>query len=117
MTVKISGIYFIKNKHTGQLYIGQSVDIHKRWKSHISSLKKGTHSCYKLQDDWILYGGGDAFEFGILRECTNEELDYYEQLCLDRIPHVILYNVMTKVGQVPNKVKRAWYKKKRRKST
>ena len=28
------GIYMIKNKITGQMYIGQSIDIERRWKEH-----------------------------------------------------------------------------------
>lgn len=31
------GIYMIKNKKTGQMYIGQAFDIEKRWTRHIKS--------------------------------------------------------------------------------
>ena len=29
-----SGIYRITQEHTGQVYVGSSVDIEKRWKQH-----------------------------------------------------------------------------------
>ena len=109
------GIYYIKNKFSGQIYIGQSVDIEKRWGAHTNLLDKGTHTCYKLQNDWTLYGGETAFEFGILRECTKEELDVLEQSFIDKIPTVLQYNVMGKVGAVPSRIKRKWARSKKAK--
>ena len=34
------GIYMIKNKKTGQMYIGQSIDIERRWKEHCNGYSK-----------------------------------------------------------------------------
>ena len=33
------GIYKIQNKLNGKIYVGQSVDIERRWKEHISDAK------------------------------------------------------------------------------
>ena len=35
----ICGIYEIVNKVNGEKYVGQSVDIYKRWKQHRNELK------------------------------------------------------------------------------
>lgn len=65
--MKICGIYFIKNKVNGKLYIGSSCNIHARWSSHISELKRGVHHSLPLQRAWNKYGK-DAFHFQILEE-------------------------------------------------
>ena len=53
------GIYKIENKVNGKVYIGQSIDIEKRWKSHISYLNKGIHRNKHLQSAWDKYGEGN----------------------------------------------------------
>ena len=49
------GIYKIENRINGKVYIGESLDIHKRWELHISELNDKTHHSYKLQEDWNTY--------------------------------------------------------------
>ena len=47
----LTGIYLITNKNTGLRYVGQSVNIKKRWKDHLSGLihgKRRTHKGYRL---------------------------------------------------------------------
>lgn len=73
-----AGIYAIKNKENGKLYIGQSNDYIERKRHHISSLRAGRcHNKY-LQSDWDLYGE-NKFEFIILKKCKLEELDDLEK--------------------------------------
>lgn len=59
---KICGIYYIKNKYNKRVYVGSSVDIKSRWRSHRSALKNNTHHCKELQEDWNKHGEY-AFEF------------------------------------------------------
>ena len=33
----MTGIYLIRNKINGKVYIGQSTDIHRRWMEHLRS--------------------------------------------------------------------------------
>ena len=71
------GIYMITNTITNKKYIGQSIDIEKRWRTH---KKKST---WKSQPNNYLYRamnkyGIDKFKFEILCECNEDELNDLE---------------------------------------
>ena len=70
------GIYQIKNLLTGEKYIGQSVNIERRFKQH----KNGLDLKNPLYSDFYIYGI-DNFSFTILEECDeyllNERENYY----------------------------------------
>lgn len=83
------GIYEIKNKLTGKVYIGSSKQIEKRWEQHVQALEKGSHHSVLLQRAWTKYGK-DCFEFTIKEECTKEQLLEREQHYLDQQPQ---YNI------------------------
>ena len=74
MENKICGIYMIKNKINGNIYIGQAADIYERWKEHISLLRRGKHVNNHLQRAWNKYGS-DNFEFSIVEECSENALN------------------------------------------
>ena len=67
-------IYRITNKVTGQHYIGQTVDINRRKRTHFNSLKRQDHDNPKLQASWNKYGE-DNFEF----ESWEFQIDNLEQ--------------------------------------
>lgn len=75
---KICGIYCIKNLINEKVYIGQSVDIEKRWHVHKSELNRNVHINEKLQNAWNKYGSLN-FSFDILEKCEKDELDYFEK--------------------------------------
>ena len=83
-----TGIYMIRNKINDKKYIGQAVDIDKRWREHISELNGNKHSNQYLQNSWNKYGA-DNFEFTIICLCEEEELDEFE---IDMIAHFDTYN-------------------------
>ena len=74
MEDKICGIYMIKNKVNGNVYIGQAADIYERWEEHISLLRRGKHVNNHLQRAWNKYGD-DNFEFSIVEECDENALN------------------------------------------
>lgn len=77
------GIYCIINKITGKWYIGSSVDIFKRWRTHKSFLNKNNHENEYLQYAWNKYGS-EGFEFRILELVFNKNnLVNVEQLWLN----------------------------------
>lgn len=61
----ISGIYKLTNKRTGEVYVGQSINIKLRCKQHFNELKSGIHNNSDLQDD---YNKGDKFSVEIIEE-------------------------------------------------
>lgn len=70
---KVSGIYTITNKETGKLYIGESLDIYRRWhKEHIPKLRKNLHYNNGLQSDFNKYGE-ENFEFEILERYSGND--------------------------------------------
>ena len=72
-----SGIYKIVNKVDNKVYIGQSIDLKKRQKSHFNNLIKGTHQNIYLQNAFNKYGI-DNFYFEIIEKCDKDELNNKE---------------------------------------
>jgi group I intron endonuclease len=67
------GIYLIRNAITGKVYVGSSIDIRSRWRSHICLLNGDSHSNAHLQASWNVHGK-NAFEFTIIEECSEGTL-------------------------------------------
>ena len=81
------GIYKITNKINGKIYIGQSVDIERRWKDHrvrAFNNHKGNHqyNCplYRAMRKY----GLENFDFSILIECSKDELNQDEYQYIDQ---------------------------------
>lgn len=77
-----SGIYQIRCKESGNLYVGSAVDFNNRWKMHLHLLNRGKHHSRHMQAAWIKYGES-AFEFERLLICERKDLLMYEQIVLD----------------------------------
>ena len=71
------GIYMIKNMVNSKIYIGQSVDIERRWGRHRSELRGNDHDNKHLQSAWNKYGENN-FEFTNLCECEESQLNTME---------------------------------------
>ena len=69
------GIYKITNQINKKCYIGQSINIEERWKHHKLYELKNSH--YPLYQDFEKYGL-DNFNFEIIEECTQKDLDTRE---------------------------------------
>jgi hypothetical protein len=72
------GIYCIKNKENGLMYIGQSTNIEKRIKRHKMQLKHEYYGNIYMQRTYDKYGE-DIFEFSILETCPKNQLDKLEK--------------------------------------
>ena len=77
------GIYKITNP-SGEVYIGQSTDVKKRWEGHQRDRNRYT---YKLYTSFNKYGI-DNHTFEIIEECLREELNSRERYYQDK------YNVL-----------------------
>ena len=71
--VVVLGIYSITSKNNGKVYVGQSIDINKRWKGHLSHLKHNKHYSQDLQDTYNKYGEEDLI-FKVLEEVNDVNL-------------------------------------------
>lgn len=71
------GIYTIKNKLDGKMYIGQSVNINKRKAYHLWMLRSGNHFNPKLQNAFNKYSE-ENFEFKVLELCKFDEINNKE---------------------------------------
>lgn len=65
------GIYLITNKINGRHYVGQSIDIARRWRQHREIAPCGQTPLYKAIQKY----GIENFEFCVLEECSKEELN------------------------------------------
>ena len=63
--LNISGIYQISCSRNGRVYVGQAVNIQKRWTHHRWCLNNGQHDNPHLQRAWKKYGQ-DAFVFEVV---------------------------------------------------
>lgn len=81
----IIGIYKIKNKENGKVYIGSSKNIENRWKQHKTLLRCGKHHSQHLQYSWNKYGS-DCFLFEVIEdEIQQEESLVREQYWIDKL--------------------------------
>lgn len=79
---QICGVYVITNINNNKLYIGSSVDIHRRWKQHKRDLMNNKHHSSHLQSAYNKYGS-NVFKYQILELCNEEDLYSVEQFYMD----------------------------------
>ncbi len=78
----MQGIYIIKNKINSMVYIGQSIDIHRRWLTHYSLGKKDANPNRLEYNNQIHTAmrelGRENFYIEILEECEKDSLNERE---------------------------------------
>lgn len=93
----MQGIYKIRNKITGKVYIGSSQDIPSRWKQHKGALKVGKHHSRLLQESWRRYGP-DNHKFEVLETISDSSFlikrEHYYIRTLDSADPEKGYNVL-----------------------
>ena len=81
--MKISGVYQIINKITGDFYIGSSIDLEKRKYQHFSKYTWKRVPNSRLYKDMKQYGK-DNFLFKPIWLCDPTELKKYEQIAIEK---------------------------------
>ena len=69
-------VYLIKNIKNNKIYVGSTVEVEKRMRSHRNGLVGGYHDNWKLQKDFDLYGDS-VFEYMLLHETNVDEERYF----------------------------------------
>jgi group I intron endonuclease len=72
--LRMSGIYKITNRVSGEFYIGASVDIFARWNSHLSAIRSKKHHVKRINKAFEESGIQhplDLFEIEVLERTTN----------------------------------------------
>lgn len=81
----IQGIYKIENTKTHKVYIGQSIDIYRRWQDHKWALERNEHHSIKLQNSYNRTKDKSIFEYSILEVVDHrEDLDSREKYYIDK---------------------------------
>ncbi len=75
------GVYTIRNLETGSCYVGSSIDIYRRLRAHLSTLRRSAHYSTRLQTAWDKRGES-AFAFVVERvfESHAEALAFEEYI-------------------------------------
>lgn len=76
-----TGIYCITNCLNGKKYVGQAIDISRRWKSHKSRSVKGISAIHLA----LHHVGISNFSFEILEECGREVLNDRECFWIEHL--------------------------------
>lgn len=94
MKMKVTGIYGIEDVKTGNIYVGHSKDIAKRWSNHSSFLKDGVHRYKELQEAYNL--DCKRIKYTILEECTKEMLKEREDFWIKYADNIDGWHVINK---------------------
>jgi len=78
-----SGVYQIRCKPNGKIYVGSAVNLRARWDTHRRDLRRGLHHNPYLQNAWDRYRES-AFEFLVLEYVDVACLLHAEQVWIDR---------------------------------
>jgi group I intron endonuclease len=96
-----SGIYVIRNRADGNVYVGSAVDIRKRWCQHLSDLRRGRHHALRLQRAWDKHGES-SFDFEVAEEVEDRLFLLAREQCwiwrTDCTNPVLGYNVCSEAG-------------------
>lgn len=68
--IAVYGIICLPTRH---LYVGQTTNVKSRWNWHRYDLRKGAHSCPRLQKAWKKFGE-DMFRFFIIEQSTKAKV-------------------------------------------
>ena len=81
----MQGIYKITNKINGKIYIGQSVDIYRRWKDEKTRAFNQNSSEYNTKKSRAFRKYGlENFLFEVVEECSKEQLDEKERFWINK---------------------------------
>ena len=96
-----TGIYALKYTEQNLIYVGQSIDIKRRYREHIKSMKRDAHTNHRVQKAYNEFG---IPELEILQLCSLVELNNKEILWTSKLNSLDSLNIVEagKVGHGVN---------------
>ncbi|WP_051931530.1 GIY-YIG nuclease family protein [Clostridium sp. KNHs214] len=94
MKMKVCGIYGVEDVKTGNIYVGRTGDIGKRWSNHSSFLKSGVYRYKELQEAYN--NDCKRIKYTILEECNKSELQEREDWWIKYIEKIDGWTVINK---------------------
>lgn len=91
MSKEDSGVYAIKNRITGEVYVGRSIELKRRFAHHRYLLDAGAHHNQRLQDSWSKWGEV-SFDWILIHICDPECTYAFEWWALQLIPEKLRLN-------------------------
>lgn len=91
------GIYKIRNKLNNKTYIGESMNVERRWEEHRNDLNSGVHHSWKLQEDWNNHGE-DNFEFSFIKKYNS----YRDVITMKSFLIILEYKYIEKYDSIIN---------------
>jgi len=89
-----SGVYLITCSKDPRFYVGESIRLDRRLKTHLGNLRSGNHANYALQKAWDLYGE-QSFTFRIAIRVPAEMTKEMEQAWIrEYFAKGMLFNVV-----------------------
>ena len=93
-----TGIYSLTFGKLPNIYVGQSIDIERRYKEHLTYLKSNTHS-FKVTEAYARYG---IPNLSILCLCDKSNLDLYEDIFISYYnSHIDGLNTLSSSSDMP----------------
>ncbi|RXK83759.1 GIY-YIG nuclease family protein [Filimonas effusa] len=71
------GIFQVRNKTTGKIYVASSINLDAIWNRHRTQLRFGAHPVKALQHDWNTYGE-EQFSYEILSILEQKDEDTHD---------------------------------------
>jgi GIY-YIG catalytic domain len=106
-----SGVYQIRCKRNGKIYVGSATNLRARWDTHRRDLRKGSHPNRYMQQAWKLYGEM-SFELLVLEYVDAMRLLEAEQRWIDQTgctDRRIGFNVRLDATSAGLGIARTWY--------
>ncbi|NMM65481.1 GIY-YIG nuclease family protein [Clostridium sp. P21] len=94
MKMKVVGIYGVEDVSTGNIYVGQSKDIAKRWSNHAAFLKNNKHIYKELQNAYNL--DCKRIKYTILEECNKNEIKEREDFWIKYVDKIDGWTLINK---------------------
>ncbi len=105
-----SGVYQIRCKRNGKIYVGSALNLRARWDSHRRDLRRGSHCNPYMQNAWKLYGEMN-FELLVLEYVDAARLLEAEQRWIEQTGCTdsrVGFNVKLQATSAGQGIARAW---------